>query len=265
MNFAICYNTFIPLRSDPSEKSEMISQILFGEYVEIIENDKTTGYSKVRNSFDDYEGWCTISLLHPLELKDIISLKENKISITRDILMPLEAKDGISRLYLGAGSTVYVNKNLTLEVRGISYIIPERLSITQEYKTQERIISSAKKFINIPYLWGGRSSFGIDCSGFVQNIYKQAGIPLPRDAWQQSECGKLISFIEESLPGDIMFFDNEDGKITHTGIFLGNNKIIHSSGRVRIDSIDHQGIFSAEVQKYTHKLRIIRRIIFDLI
>ena len=116
-------------------------------------------------------------------------------------------------------------------------------------------------FLNAPYLWGGRSPFGIDCSGFTQIIYKSIGFKLPRDAYQQATIGQTLSFIEESESGDLAFFDNEEGKIIHVGIMLSDNKIIHASGKVRIDSIDHQGIFNAETNRYSHKLRIIKRII----
>jgi len=116
-------------------------------------------------------------------------------------------------------------------------------------------------YLNAPYLWGGRSPFGIDCSGFTQVIYKLNGFKLPRDASQQATIGETLSFIEESESGDLAFFDNEEGNIIHVGIMLENNNIIHASGKVRIDKIDHQGIFNSETNTYSHRLRLIKKIL----
>ncbi|MGE3825539.1 MAG: C40 family peptidase, partial [Bacteroidia bacterium] len=119
----------------------------------------------------------------------------------------------------------------------------------------------ATVFLNAPYLWGGRSVFGIDCSGFTQVVFKMAGIQLKRDAYQQAEQGITLSFVEEAQTGDLAFFDNEEGKIVHTGIVLSQGKIIHASGKVRIDKLDHQGIYNHDTKKYSHKLRLIKRVL----
>jgi gamma-D-glutamyl-L-lysine dipeptidyl-peptidase len=115
--------------------------------------------------------------------------------------------------------------------------------------------------LNSPYLWGGKTPFGIDCSGFTQMAYKLAGIKLRRDAWQQAEQGHTINLLEETEPGDLAFFDNDEGNIVHVGIILRDHKIIHAAGKVRIDSIDHYGINNKELKKYTHKLRLIKRMV----
>jgi cell wall-associated NlpC family hydrolase len=115
--------------------------------------------------------------------------------------------------------------------------------------------------LNAPYLWGGKTPFGIDCSGFTQMVYKLNGYHLSRDASQQATQGEALSFIEESEPGDLAFFDNEEGNIIHVGIIMENNYIIHASGKVRVDRLDHLGIFNPETQKHTHKLRVIKKII----
>ena len=127
--------------------------------------------------------------------------------------------------------------------------------------TNDSIADTTMKFINSPYIWGGRVPSGLDCSGFTQLVYKIQGTPIPRDSWQQAEVGKIIDFIDQAEPGDLVFFDNDRGKIAHVGMILSRGLVIHSSGRVRIDTIDHQGIFKPEINGYSHKLRTIRRIL----
>ena len=123
------------------------------------------------------------------------------------------------------------------------------------------MVEIAKAYLNVPYLWGGKSSFGIDCSGLTQQVYKIGGYKIPRDAYQQAEMGEVLSFVEEAEPGDLAFFDNAEGRIIHVGIMCGNGKILHAHGKVRIDPIDTNGIFNTDSQKYSHKLRCIRKII----
>ena len=125
------------------------------------------------------------------------------------------------------------------------------------------MIDQALKYFNAPYLWGGRSPLGIDCSGLTQIIYKMAGYAIPRDAGQQVHCGKALSFIEETKPGDLAFFDNDEGRIIHVGIIWEKNKIIHASGKVRIDNVDQFGIYNLETKRYTHQMRVMKRIIKD--
>ena len=128
-------------------------------------------------------------------------------------------------------------------------------------KPKSELINTAYMYLNAPYLWGGKTLFGIDCSGFTQMVYKLNGYKLLRDASQQASQGEVLSFIEESEPGDLAFFDNEEGKIIHVGIMLENNYIIHASGKVRIDRLDHLGIYNAELNRHTHRLRVIKKII----
>lgn len=172
----------------------------------------------------------------------------------------LIAEDG-SQFYLAAGSNLPGFAAGYCTFGGVKYKVDfEPLTVDFE-QPKARIKDLALFFLNAPYLWGGRTLFGIDCSGFVQAVYKMAGLKLKRDASQQAEYGNTVDFLQEARCGDVAFFDNEDGRITHVGILLGNNEIIHSSGKVRIDPIDDQGIYNRELHKYTHQLRIIKRFI----
>ena len=123
------------------------------------------------------------------------------------------------------------------------------------------IVNTGLLYLNTPYLWGGKTPFGIDCSGFTQMVYKLNGFNILRDASQQASQGDALSFIEESSPGDLAFFDNNEGDIIHVGIIMENHRIIHAHGKVRIDLLDHSGIYNVDTQKHSHKLRVIKRIV----
>ena len=125
--------------------------------------------------------------------------------------------------------------------------------------SDDSIQTIANKFINTPYLWGGRSVFGIDCSGFVQQVYRFFNKSLPRDAYEQATVGEVVGFLQEVQCGDLAFFDNEEGRIIHVGILFNSDTIIHSAGKVRVDKIDTMGIVNTDTGERTHKLRIIKR------
>ena len=168
-------------------------------------------------------------------------------------------------LYLIAGSSLpHVASDGQFTIDSTNYKLQSTATKPSHNSFAQEILQVAKFYLNAPYLWGGRSVFGIDCSGFTQIVFKQFNLYLHRDAYQQAQQGELINFLEEAKTGDLAFFDNSDGHITHVGIIIDNNKIIHASGKVRIDFIDSQGIFNHELQRYTHTLRIIKRIALSL-
>ena len=147
------------------------------------------------------------------------------------------------------------------EIAGQEFSVQTSCKALKEKTQRPKLIEDAYMYLNAPYLWGGKGPFGIDCSGFVQVVFRLNGILLPRDAYQQADIGDTLSFVEEGQAGDLAFFDNENGKITHVGILNDAQHIIHASGKVRIDRIDHQGIFHEENGTYTHRLRLLKRII----
>jgi cell wall-associated NlpC family hydrolase len=248
----ICENVFVPLRSGPSHKSEMLSQVLFGEKYRII--DKAGSWIKVETEFDVYTGWLDTDHLQHSECSD--NTKGHVLN--RSLLC---YKNDRTKLVLEAGCEVYNPdfQNNTFYIGNNIYTTAEAFS--QQYiSTSDKPAETALKFINSPYIWGGRLPSGIDCSGLTQLAYKIYGIAIPRDSWQQADAGRNVDFIDAALPGDLVFFDNERGKITHVGMILSKGLVIHASGRVRIDTIDHQGIYKPEKKGYSHKLRLIRRI-----
>lgn len=256
--YGICKVAVSPLRAAQSDKAEIVSQLLIGDHVEILE--KTDRWWLVRNAYDGYEGWMDYKQLGSLTAEQFVNCEQCNHLAPAQPFNIITAADG-SKYYLSPGS------NLPGYADGYCYIGTERFEVfftpfqPDLNPSADALIVTALFFQNAPYLWGGRTLFGIDCSGFSQIVFKLNGIKLNRDAWQQAEQGAVVDFLPEAKSGDLAFFDNDEGRITHVGIMLGTNKIIHASGKVRIDTIDNQGIYNAELGRYTHRLRIIKRFI----
>ena len=252
--FAICNLAIIPLRAEPSDRSEIVSQILFGEHFEILHTQKQ--WSKIKLQFDDYEGWVDSKQYQIISEKSFKDLSKEAIILNADLIdYVIYPSNILLPIPLGASLSFlnYSEINIeNFEFEGMR---------TTGCKPKSNLIITAYMYLNAPYLWGGKTPFGIDCSGFTQMVYKLNGYNLLRDASQQSAQGEALSFIEESEAGDLAFFDNEEGNIIHVGIIMDNNYIIHASGKVRIDRLDHLGIYNAELNRHTHRLRVIKKII----
>lgn len=254
--YHVCRIAVAPLRKEPSDRSEIVSQLLFGDRVLLLE--KTEKWCLVKTHHDQYEGWMDhkqLQRITDLQYKDEQSYRY-VTSVNFD-----------NRLVDDAGTVYYLSPGSTLPFYedGYCYLGENRFEVKTEpfipnvADFATKVEGTAKFFLNSPYLWGGRSFFGIDCSGFVQTVYKLLGLSLRRDASQQVEEGELVDFLASARMGDLAFFDNEEGKIIHVGMMLSNDKIIHSAGKVRIDPIDNQGIYNMELDRYSHKLRVIKR------
>ncbi len=260
MKFGIANLSIVPVRVEAKEQSEQVTQILFGETFEIIERRKL--WYHIKTQLDNYEGWIDVKLVKKISEQEFNKINKSNKFITNDIITVITKTSDKTKLLLSAGSTLpnFDVKNNSFKITDDKYELNQNINALTN-NIRKNIISTAIKYINAPYLWGGRTHFGIDCSGFSQIVYKICGISTPRDASQQVKKGTILNMVEEAKIGDLAFFDNDEGKIIHVGLIMANNKIIHASGKVRIDKIDHQGIFNEETNEYSHNLRVIQNII----
>lgn len=242
MEYGICHLAIVPCRKEPSDRSEMVSQFLFGEQFEILEREAK--WTRVRGLHDSYESW--------VDNRQFIAL-DAPIAGVRS----LEMLSGVGDLRVPFGALLpdYVNETFEWNKERVVFE-----GVVGPLKPED-LFAHNGKWLHAPYLWGGRSTFGVDCSGLVQVMFALVGKQLPRDASQQAGIGTTIQLIGLALPGDLAFFDNEEGDIVHVGVIVEDQKVMHASGKVRIDPIDQEGIFNAEKGKYTHKLRLVKRVL----
>ncbi len=255
---AICPLSQVPVRFEPSERSEMVTQLLFGETFSIAE--EKGNWLLIMTHLDNYTGW--------IDRKQSMRVSQEFIEQTNHKSRYfMAAKTGIctcaadgTQILLTKGSTLPLYHKGTFGLGSRVYTTTEKCKVVPRKFKASKIFPSAIQYLNVPYLWGGRSMFGVDCSGFVQVVYQMCGLDLPRDAAQQAVKGIAIDFVDEAQSGDLAFFDNPMGEIIHVGIMIGSGNIIHASGQVRIDKIDHNGIFNIGSGAYTHSLRIVKRL-----
>lgn len=242
----VCLLTVVPLRAEDSHRSEMVSQLVFGETCIALEERED--FLKVKCSHDGYEGWVQKTQLTPVENigKPIGYVKNwcttaTVFGVERRVPLfaPMYKSEILPMVQWADGIAIQSARPQTL-----TPTLLEQLCIP---------------LLGTPYLWGGRSAFGIDCSGFVQQIFKLVGIALLRDASQQVTQGTAV-IRSNATGGDLAFFNNSQGKIVHVGIVLDRDKIIHAAGQVRIDALNENGIWNEDLKKQTHVLHSVRRI-----
>lgn len=251
MQYVVAIAAVCPIRSEASHRSEMVSQLLFGEGAEVLEAGKE--FTKIKCVYDGYEGWVQTSQLAETDeevakaLPKGYTFKRNNVVMLNDTPMYVSlATPVLDNTYFGKHKVEYTDEETAL--------------FDAHYFTEEVIKTVALLYENVPYLWGGKSSFGIDCSGLVQQVFKLFGKFLQRDAYQQAMQGDSIGFLQEVQCGDLAFFDNAEGRIVHVGILLNSEEIVHASGNVRVDTMDSYGIINRNTGQRTHQLRVIKRV-----
>jgi gamma-D-glutamyl-L-lysine dipeptidyl-peptidase len=261
MNFidrGICRLSLVSIRGQSSDKSEMVSQLIFGEHYGVLEVSPDKKWLKILTSFDEYMGWIDVKQHTSISEEYFNQLSNTDYKITLDLVSTILFKKQL--LHITIGSMLPIGSNELFQSDETFAFNGEAKSVYQR-RDFEFMKAIAKKYIHTPYLWGGKSPFGIDCSGFTQQVFKICGFQLKRDAWQQAQQGQAVIDFSSALPGDLVFFGEDPNKISHVGLLLEDQQIIHASGQVRIDQIDEIGIFNDVMKKYSHKLLSIRRVI----
>lgn len=257
MPSVICPLSIVPVRKEPDHRAEMVTQWLFGETAEVLE--RKPNWSRLLFDHDGYEGWvdnkqleaCHTPNLDPdlrvIDQSTVVDLGERQVLLPYGAVVP----------FYEEGTILWQDRRVPVSAVTNHRPDLERADLLELY---------LHPFLGAPYLWGGRTPSGVDCSGLTQLVFILMGIYLPRDAHQQAAEGDAVELLDLSEPGDLAFFEDPEGRIVHVGIILTRSeeddlRIAHSSGRVRIDKLDHQGIYDVEAGAYTHKLRMIRRVL----
>lgn len=253
MEYAMVAVAAAPVRRKPRHQREMTNQLLFGETVKILK-EKDRLWVRVRSLHDNYEGWITRNLLEEVSRAQAVQVASH---LTVGLLNTISVDGANLSLPLGASLPGFSDGKGKIGNR--EYVFDGAYTESSRNQVSGDLVQQlAMQWLNAPYLWGGRTIFGVDCSGFVQTNFRIAGINLARDAWQQAQGGQAVRKLKDAIKGDLAFFDDKE-EIVHVGLLLNNEEIIHASGRVRIDMIDKKGIFNRETNQYSHRLKAIRR------
>lgn len=259
MEYGIALTPVIPMRASADEAAEMTNQLLFGDTFRILE--ERPRWYLVENIFDGDTGWIDWKMATPITEAYLTELAQKPLFVARQPITDLHQKGEKRPLRISMGSVLpgYDEQSGTFRVNDQLFTVPRRMAMPVKPSYIRALLRTAELFLNTPYLWGGRNIFGADCSGFVQVVYRMHGIFLPRNARQQILLGEPVASFTDAYPGDLAFFAKPDGKITHVGIVLTPDRILHCSGDVHVDKLTAEGIWSDRLQCYTHSEPILRR------
>lgn len=256
MDYGIGMLSLAPLRAEAAHRSELVTQLLFGECYEIM--GRQENWIKVQLVSDGYQGWLDLKMHIPVTNAYYQEWKSQVHPRAMDLVQVVSNAE--DRIPVGIGAYLPFFDGMSLRINNQAYQYNGRASNPSNPSNIVQLTKIALGFLKVPYMWGGKSVFGIDCSGFAQQVYGICGVQLPRDASQQVTWGEEVHFATQTQPGDLAYFSNDEGRITHVGIMLEDQKIIHAHGEVRIDTLDHNGIYNPVFKRYSHQLRIIKRI-----
>jgi len=237
----------------------MVTQLLFGEtFVLLDENEK---WFRVRLTHDQYECWVDKKQVELLQDDALLHSEPHLVSDPYAQAVDTQSQTPIP---IVMGSLLHGFDGSSFQMGNSSYLFNGKAVKLQD-PSPENINELALQLLNLPYLWGGRSTYGLDCSGLTQLMYRMCGVSIPRDSYQQASMGKELDLVEEALDGDLAFFQNEEGRITHVGVVLtgqdtstAGKMILHASGKVRIDPLDQEGIYNLETESYSHTLSSVK-------
>lgn len=255
-SYGVCNLTVIPLRAEASDKAEIKTQLLFGDAFLILERQEK--WIRIQTLYEAYIGWMDPKQYTPISEADANQWLQQKAMVGLSLTASVKSSKG-ETIHLVPGSTLPFLQDGNCRLGETSYCFDGEVRLPTAEHFEQEVASVAQFYLHSAYLWGGRTPWGIDCSGLTQQVYKHFGMPILRDAAQQATQGETVDFLAEAKPGDLAFFDNAEGRIIHVGILLSPEKIIHASGRVKIERVDDQGIYSDELGRRTHQLRIIKR------
>jgi hypothetical protein len=252
----------VPVRAEPSDKAEIVTQLVFGDCYSIV---LTQGnWMQVRIAADQYVGWADLKQHTPVTPEYLAAWQAHEHPRSLDVVQVVS--NATTRIPVTLGARLPFFDGMTLRLGDKTYFYNGAATNPLNSAPDKRLallLRAGQLFLKSPYLWGGRTLFGVDCSGLMQQLYGLIGVQLPRDAFQQIDHGQVVHFVSQTKPGDLAFFDNAEGRIVHVGMLLDDQQILHASGEVRIDPLDHNGIYNRQRQKYTHKLRLIKRLLVD--
>jgi hypothetical protein len=260
LDYGGCRLSIVPVRAEASDKSELTTQLLFGDHYEVTDATKDKKWLRIQINFDQFDGWLDAKQHHPVSQEYYEYLNRAEFKITIDVTASLLYNKSPQVILMGSMIPISSSELFKMEEQFAFNGEAKNLGQKREYEYMKNV---AVKYLNAPYLWGGKSPFGIDCSGFVQMVFKICGYRLFRDSWQQSNQGKSFRDIEQGRPGDLVFFKNPEGKVNHVGIMLEGDRIIHASGKVRVDHLNEEGILNLETKIYSHHFSHIRRILSE--
>lgn len=246
----------VPMRAETSDKAEIVTQLIFGECYEVV--GREGNWLQLQLAADGYRGWIDQKQHTPVSGEYYREWCATMHPRALDLLQIIS--DAVSRIPVGLGCYLPFFDGMSIRVNEQTYQYHGRASNPGAECSPAQLVKVALSFLKAPYLWGGKSVFGIDCSGFTQLVFGICGHQLPRDAYQQVSSGEEVHFVAQAQPGDLAYFSNAEGHITHVGIVLEGQQIIHAHGEIRIDTLDHNGIYNAERKRYSHNLRVIKRI-----